>query len=137
METLVGTAHIHTRKFTAADLGLTTSLVGAGTLVTLVDVVPKGWTVWDVAIRRDGDITNGSGTTVASVGMEGDSGTNNVIVSVDIEGSGVAYLAPTVIKNDPATPLALQALVTTATAAPSAVAGLTFIVELRKTAREN
>jgi len=137
METLVGQAHIHTRKFTAEDLGLTTALVGAGTEVELVDFVPKGWTVWDVAIRRDGDITNGSGTTVINVGMEGDTDVDNVVDALNIEGSGIAYLVPTVVRNDPTVSTALHAQVVTATAAPSAVAGLTFIVELRKTAREN
>lgn len=136
--TIAGGVNRRYVEFTATELGFTTSLVGAGTVVELVDYIPEGWSVKEINVKRLGTITNGSGTTVLSVGTDGDSGTNNVVTATDIEGSGAGWVATqtNLTRYDSTAPIALEALITTATAAASAVAGLGFEIILAKIGRE-
>jgi hypothetical protein len=137
MKFALGSYDVRNIKLTAAELGLTTSLIGNGTLVTLVQKLPVGWSVKEVQIKRDGTITNGSGTTVLNVGYEGDPGVNDIVAAADIEGA-LGYAAVTMQARQvvASTPKAIQAQVVTATAAPSAVAGLTIELVLVKVERE-
>jgi len=121
-------------EYTAAELGLTTALIGNGTLVTLQSALPPGWRVHGVQVRRLGTITNATGTTVLNVGTPG--AETSIINGVDIEGSGAADLAPTVTAHESTTSRDIVARVVTATAAASAVAGLRVGLELRKVATE-
>jgi len=130
MEHVISHVENRTTVLLAADLGLTTSLNGNGTLVELIDLLPEGWSVREVQIRRDGTITNGTGTTVVSVGVTGDE--DAIVDDLDIEGSGIAWLSPTVVRYDSVAPIAVVARVVTATAAPSAVAGLTIGLDIVK-----
>lgn len=119
-----------TVTLTAADLGLTTALIGAGTLVTLVDKLPSGWSVRAVQIRRNGTITNATGTTLLTIGVDGDE--DAIVDDLDIEGSGVAWLSPTVVRYDSVASVSVVARITTGTAAPAAINGLSIGVDLVK-----
>jgi len=116
--------------FTAAELGFTTSLIGSGTLVTLIDRLPEGWSVRAVQVRREGTITNAGGTTVLDIGVTG--AESGIVNDLDLEGSGVAWLAPTVVRYDSVAPIAVVARVITATAAASPVAGVTVGLDIVK-----
>src|SRR3990172_10198822 len=98
-------------EFTAAELGLTTALVGNGTLVDLMKAVPPGWRVNGVQVRRLGTITNAGGTTVLNVGTPG--AETSIINGVDIEGT-VGDLAPTLTINHTTTSRDIVARVVTA-----------------------
>jgi len=121
---------VRTQVFTAEELGISTDATGAGNLVTLVDVLPEGWSVRNVDIRREGDITSGTGTVAVDVGVTDDE--DAIVAAEDIEGSGVGWVGPTVTRYDSVAPIAVVARVTTATANPSAVAGISIEVELVK-----
>jgi len=133
---VLGTYDVRTIKFTAAQLGLTTTLVGLGTVVDLVDELPVGWSVKEVQIRLDGTITSAGGTTVANVGTSDDAGLDNIVNALDIEGVAGWATVTTTRQEITSTPKKIQAQVETATAAPTAVAGLTFEVVLTKVDRE-
>ena len=130
MEHVISHVENRTTVLLAADLGLTTDLNGNGTLITLIDLLPEGWSVRAAQVRRDGTITNGTGTTVVDIGVEGDE--DAIVDGLDIEGSGIAWLSPTVVRYDSVAPIAVVARVVTATAAPSAVAGLTIGLDIVK-----
>lgn len=120
---------------TAADLGLTTTLIGTGTLVNLLDFVPPGYQATTTRVRRLGTITNGSGTTVLDVGVTGSG--EALISDLDIEGTvGDIDISAEGNVYDFAAGAALTCQVTTATAACSAVAGLRIEFDLRKYASE-
>lgn len=130
---------VRVTEFTADELGLTDTLVGEGEVVTLVERLPVGWGVRSVAVRRLGNITSASGTVVLNIGTLGDTDHDNIVDALDLEGSGSEYLSPTVVRydNDGSEPVEIVAQVVTATAAPTAVAGLRIEVELVKIGREN
>ena len=119
---------------TAAELGLTTSLIGNGTLITLAGALPPGYRVHRVHVRRKGTITNATGSTVLNVGTPG--AETSIINGVDIEGTGAADLAPTVTANESAASRDIVARVVTATAAPSAVNALRIMLEIAQVAPE-
>lgn len=123
-----------TIQFTADDLGFTTALLGNGTLVTLVEYLPAGWSVKGASVRTDGTITNGAGTTVLNVGVT--AAETAIINGLDIEGAA-GWKSPSVTRYESAAPIAVVARVVTATAAATAVAGLTISVELVKIGRES
>ena len=118
-----------TLVFTAAELGFTTSLVGNGTLVTLVDKLPKGWSVRSADVKLGGTITNAAGTTVLNVGVTG--AETAIINGEDIEGT-VGWVGATSVRYDSTAPIAVVARVVTATAAADPVAGLTISLDLVK-----
>lgn len=135
MKFALGTYDVRNVQLTAAELGLTTSLVGNGTTVTLVQKLPIGWSVKEVQIRRDGTITNGSGTTVLNIGY--DPSFTDIVNGADIEGAaGYATVTMAARQVVATVPKAIIARVVTATAAPSAVAGLTVELVLVKVQRE-
>jgi len=130
MEHVISHVENRTTVLLAADLGLTTSLIGDGTLIELIDLLPEGWSVRAAQIRRDGTITSAAGTTVVNVGVEG--AEDDIVDGVDIEGSGIAWLTPTVVRYDSVAPIRIVARVVTETAAPTAVAGLTIGLDIVK-----
>jgi len=136
MPTLVESGlSIRTIVFTAAELGFTTALLGAGTKVALVDKLPKGWSVRTVNVKALGTITNGSGTTVLNVGTDAGS-FNDIVSAVDIEGA-IGWRTVTTVRYDNTTaPIAIVAQVVTATAAATVVAGLAIAVDLVKYSKE-
>jgi len=135
MSTILSHIERRTRKLTASELGLTTSLVGAGTLITLIEILPAGWSVINVEVRRDGTITSAAGTTVVDIGVTGNE--DAIVDGVDVEGAAGWVTGPTFVRYDSTGPVAIVAQVITATAAPTAVAGLTISLDIVKIEEEN
>jgi len=124
---------LRTIDFTAAELGFTTALIGNGTLVTLVERLPKGWSVIAATVKTGGTITNATGTTVVNIGVTGSE--TAIVNGVDIEGAA-GYKTITVVRYDSVASIAVVARVVTATAAASPVAGVQIGVQLAKYAKE-
>jgi hypothetical protein len=133
---VVDRAVLHVIEYTAAELGLTLALVGDGTVVELVDVVPIGWGVKSVQVYRAGTITSAAGTVTVQVGSSDDAERDNIVTALDIEGTA-GYISTTTVRYDSPGAVSIDAKVVTATAAATAVAGLRFEVELVKFGREN
>jgi hypothetical protein len=128
-EIVVSQVQNRTIKFTATDLGFTTALLGSGTLVTLIEKLPEGWSIRAAQVRMDGTITNAGGTTVLNVGVT--AAETAIVNGLDIEGA-TGWKTPTVVRYDSLAAIAVVARVVTATAAASAVAGVTIGLDLCK-----